>query len=204
MASPLAVQSQVWAPLAPALPFGLSAHPPVPPDLQRPHEHQPGPFPPHVAIRARVEGTRIEIESGVKPRERVVIDGMDRLRDGMKVEVAERRVLEGDGKGKGKGKGGRKGGDASKADVKGDPAKGDAPKADAAKADGASTDAAQADRPRRKKPLADGAAVDAPQDGVPAAGAAKSEAAGAEAPKEARKKGDGSWRKKKDAEAAAQ
>ena len=50
------------------------------------------------------EGTRIEIESGVKPRERVVIDGMDRLRDGMKVEVAERRALEGDGKGKGRGK----------------------------------------------------------------------------------------------------
>jgi multidrug efflux system membrane fusion protein len=142
------------------------------------------------------EGTRIEIESGVKPRERVVIDGMDRLRDGMKVEVAERRVLEGDGKGKGKGKGGRKGGDAAKADVKGDSAKGDAPKVDAAKADGASTDGAQADRPRRNKPPADGTAADAPKDGTPAAGA--------EAPKEGRKKGDGSWRKKKDAEAAAQ
>jgi multidrug efflux system membrane fusion protein len=140
------------------------------------------------------EGTRIEVETGLKARERVVIDGMDRLRDGMKVEVAERRVLEGDGKGKGKGKG-RKGGDAAKAETKGDAAKGDAPKADAAKGDGATTtDVAPADRPRRKRPPADGAAADAPKDG----------AAAADAPKEGRKKGDGSWRKKKDAEAATQ
>jgi multidrug efflux system membrane fusion protein len=153
------------------------------------------------------EGTRIEIESGVKPRERVVIDGMDRLRDGMKVEVAERRVLEGDGKGKGKGKG-RKGGDAAKTDAKGDPAKGDVPKADAAKGDGASTDAAQADRPRRKKPPADGAAADALKDGAPA-DAAKSAAtsgdgAAADAAKGERRKRAEERRKKKDAEAAAQ
>ena len=149
------------------------------------------------------EGTRIEIESGVKPRERVVIDGMDRLRDGMKVEIAERRVLEGDGKGKGRGKG--KGGDGADA-AKGDAAKGDAakdaakggaekaekPQADAGKGEGA---AADPDRPRRKKPPTDGAAADAPKDGAPAADAPKGEG---------RKKGDGSWRKKKDAEAAAQ
>ena len=151
------------------------------------------------------EGSRIEVESGVKPRERVVIDGMDRLRDGMKVEIAERRVLEGDGKGKGKGgrgKGGE-GADAAKGDAaKGDAAKGEKSKGDAAKSDG---DAPQGDRPRRKKPPADGAASDAPKDGAPAADAAKGDAASADAPKgEGRKKGDGSWRKKKDAEAAAQ
>jgi multidrug efflux system membrane fusion protein len=152
------------------------------------------------------EGTRIEVESGVKARERVVIDGMDRLRDGMKVEIAERRALEGDGKGKGRGKGKGKGGDgadAAKGDAaKSDAAKGDAPKADAAKGDAAKGDGeVQADRPRRKKPPADGAASgaasmasDAPKDG-----------AAADAPKgEGRKKGDGSWRKKKEAEAAAQ
>ncbi len=156
------------------------------------------------------EGTRIEVESGVKPRERVVIDGMDRLRDGMKVEIAERRALEGkDGEGKGKGKGrrgkGGEGADAAKDAAKGDVAK-DAGKAEtgkgegakgekgAAKGDGASADP---DRPRRKNPPADGAAADAPKD------AAKDGAT--DVPKgEGRKRGDGEWRKKKDADAAAQ
>ncbi len=165
------------------------------------------------------EGTRIEVESGVKARERVVIDGMDRLRDGMKVEIAERRVLEGDGKGKGRGKGKGKGKGGEGADGKGD-AKGDAPKGDAAKEDtgkgesakgtkgAAKGDGASADpdRPRRKKPPADGEAADAPKDATKDAtkdGAPKD--AAADAPKgEGRKKGDGSWRKKKDAEAAAQ
>ena len=160
------------------------------------------------------EGTRIEIESGVKPRERVVIDGMDRLRDGMKVEVAERRALEGDGKGKGRGKGKGKGGDGvTGAPAKGDTPKGDASKADAARGDGAKADApkgdgaAEADRPRRKKPPADGAAPaassDAPKDGA-SADAAKADAAADASKGERRKKGDGSWRKKKEAEAAAQ
>jgi multidrug efflux system membrane fusion protein len=150
------------------------------------------------------EGTRIEIESGVKPRERVVIDGMDRLRDGMKVEIAERRVLEGDGKGRGKGKGGRKGGDAAKADAQGDPAK-----ADAAKGGAAGTDAAPAERPRRTKPPAESAATDTPKDGVSAdpakSSAAPAEGAAADAAKgERRKRGDGERRKKKDAESTAQ
>ncbi len=58
-----------------------------------------------------VEGNRVLVESGVKGGERVVVDGMDRLRDGMKVEIANReRAGKGDGKGKGKGKG-RRGGD---------------------------------------------------------------------------------------------
>jgi len=165
------------------------------------------------------EGTRIEIETGVKARERVVIDGMDRLRDGMKVEIAERRVLDGkDGEGKGKGKGRRgKGGEGGDA-AKGDAAKGDANKGETAKGEkGAAKDdgtAADPDRPRRKKPPVDGAAADgskeAPKEATKdatkdGASAAKGDAASADAPKgESRKRGDGSWRKKKDAEAAAQ
>jgi multidrug efflux system membrane fusion protein len=154
------------------------------------------------------EGTRIEIESGVKPRERVVIDGMDRLRDGMKVEIAERRVLEGDGKGKGKGRRG-KGGDAADA-AKGDAAKGETPKADAATGDAAKAgaDAPQADRPRRKKPPVDGTAADAPKDGAPVdaakSAAAPGEGAAADPAKAERRKRAEERRKKKDAEAAAQ
>jgi multidrug efflux system membrane fusion protein len=136
------------------------------------------------------EGTRIEVESGLKPRERVVIDGMDRLRDGMRVEIADRESAGkgGDG-GKGKGKGRRgKGGDGADA-AKGDTPKEGAPasdKANAAKSDGV-------------------AGATTKKEGAPAADAAKSDAGGADAPKgEGRKKGDGSWRKKKDAEAAAQ
>ena len=59
------------------------------------------------------EGTRVEILSGVNDRERVVIDGTDRLRDGMQVVIAERRNFDDKGK-SGKGKGRRsKGGDAA-------------------------------------------------------------------------------------------
>jgi multidrug efflux system membrane fusion protein len=91
-----------------------------------------------------VDGTRIVIESGVSAGERVVIDGMDRLRDGMRVEVADReRAFKGDGTGKGKGKGRRsKGGDGSvPAETdKGAAAQGEAAKGDAAKGDGAAKD----------------------------------------------------------------
>lgn len=150
------------------------------------------------------EGTRIEIVTGVKPRERVVIDGMDRLRDGMRVEIADRELAGKGGEGgKGKGKGRRgKGGEAAKGEApKGDSAKGESQKGDAAKAEGATADAPQGEQPRRKKPAADGAASDAP-----AADAAKSDAGSAETPKaEGRKRGDGERRKKKkDAEAAVQ
>jgi membrane fusion protein, multidrug efflux system len=165
------------------------------------------------------EGTRVEVVTGLKARERVVIDGMDRLRDGMRVEIAERRAFDKDGAGgdKGKGKGRRgKGGDGADATKKGgdaasgEAAKGDAVKGDAAKAKGEGADAAQGDRPRRKKPPADGAAgaagdaaKDTAKDG---ATAAKSDTTGASdaPPGERKKRGDGSWRKKKDAEAAAQ
>jgi len=118
------------------------------------------------------EGTRIVIESGIKARERVVIDGMDRLRDGMRVEIADRENLfkgeGGKGKGKGKGrrsKGGETAGDAAKADAakseaaKAEAAKGDAPKTDApkekaaeaVKPEGASADAAKAEGEPRKR-----------------------------------------------------
>lgn len=113
------------------------------------------------------EGNRIVIESGVKARERVVIDGMDRLRDGMKVEIAE-RATKGDGGADGKGgrrkggKGGKgKGGDAAPADsAKGGEnaadgkAKGDAPKPDAA-------NVPKGERPTREGKSADGASKDA-------------------------------------------
>ena len=118
------------------------------------------------------EGTRIEIESGVKPRERVVIDGMDRLRDGMRVEIADReRAGKGGEGGKGTGKGRRgKGGEAGDAS-KGDAAKGEMPKGEIAKGESAKPDAAktgadapQGEQPRRRKPSADGS----PKEGTPA------------------------------------
>jgi multidrug efflux system membrane fusion protein len=37
-----------------------------------------------------VEGERLAIDSGIQPGERVVVDGLDRLREGMKVEIAKR------------------------------------------------------------------------------------------------------------------
>jgi multidrug efflux system membrane fusion protein len=123
-----------------------------------------------------VDGTRIVVESGVSAGERVVIDGMDRLRDGMRVEIADReRAFKGDGEGKGKGKGrrGKKGGDeaagdAAKGETKGDAAKGDSK--GESKGDGKREgkregkggdraekgDAADSDRPRRKRERADG------------------------------------------------
>jgi multidrug efflux system membrane fusion protein len=131
------------------------------------------------------EGTRIEVLSGVKARERVVIDGTDRLRDGMKVEIAERRAADGDGKGR-RGKGGdaakgdatkdgaTKEGAAKDGSAKGDAAQDDAAKAErrkrreAAQAEGTSGDAAQGERPPRKKPAADGASGEAPKAGASA------------------------------------
>jgi|GEM_PF-58422 len=103
------------------------------------------------------EGTRIEIVSGVKGGERVVIDGLDRLRDGMRVEIAERRAFDGDGKGKGRrGKGG---------EGKADAAKGDVAKGEAAKGDAANDDAARAERRKRREAAqAEGASGEAAKD----------------------------------------
>ena len=160
-----------------------------------------------------VEGNRIVIETGVKAGERVVTDGMDRLRDGMKVELASRESAgKGDGKGKG---GGKKGGrraaaeaEAEAAAAKGDDGKGggakaDAPKGDAAKGDAAkgeksdamSSDAPKKDAPRGDRPKRDKGAVE----GVPGEAA---KAAATDAPPgdgEPRKKGKGNWGKKEQA-----
>lgn len=130
------------------------------------------------------EGARIEIQSGVQRRERVVIDGMDRLRDGMRVEVADRnRAGKGGGRGKGKGKGkGRRG-------------KGGAVAGEAASVKTSGGDTGKT-----------GTTSDDVNAGATAEGAAKPETADADARKdERRKRGDGEARKKKkDAEAAAQ
>jgi multidrug efflux system membrane fusion protein len=37
------------------------------------------------------EGTRVAVESGLAAGERVVVDGLDRLREGARVEVSDRR-----------------------------------------------------------------------------------------------------------------
>src|SRR5947207_1647222 len=59
------------------------------------------------------EGDRVSIESGLAPGERVVVEGSDRLRDGMKVEIPDRAASAAPGKsgkavGKGEGKRRRK------------------------------------------------------------------------------------------------
>ena len=105
-----------------------------------------------------VEGNRIEIVTGVKAGERVVTDGMDRLRDGMKVELANReRAGKGDGKGKGGGKkGGRRAveGDAASPAGNADDAKGAGAKPEAApteKGEAAKKEAPTGDRPKRER-----------------------------------------------------
>ncbi len=160
-----------------------------------------------------VDGNRIVIETGVKAGERVVTDGMDRLRDGMKVELANReRAGTGDGKGKG---GGKKGGkrertaaEAEAAGAKADDgkrggAKSDAPKSDATKGEPAkgekgetaSSDTPKKDAPRGDRPKRDKAAVE----GAPGEAA---KAAATDVPPsdgEPRKKGKGNWGKKEQA-----
>jgi multidrug efflux system membrane fusion protein len=64
------------------------------------------------------EGERVQVETGVEPGERVVTDGIDRLREGAKVEIVQPTAPGPGGRG-GAGKGGRrgdgtKGGDAAK------------------------------------------------------------------------------------------
>ena len=161
------------------------------------------------------EGTRIEVLSGVKARERVVIDGTDRLRDGMKVEIAERRAADSEGKGRrGKGSDAAKGdaakgesskGDAAKGDAAkdgaikdgtADGAKGDRPKRDAAKVDASGAEGASEDKPRRKRP----------PDGATSAEGAKGGADGAAsdpAAEAARAERREKRRKQREAEAAA-
>jgi multidrug efflux system membrane fusion protein len=56
------------------------------------------------------EGDSVSVESGLAPGERVVVEGSDRLRDGMKVEIPERAAdtLPGEGKAPAKGEGKRR------------------------------------------------------------------------------------------------
>jgi multidrug efflux system membrane fusion protein len=66
-----------------------------------------------------MEGAYAAVESGLKPGERVVVDGTDRLREGAKVELTERDAAKpaaGDGTGKKKGGRRKKGGDKSGGD----------------------------------------------------------------------------------------
>ena len=158
------------------------------------------------------EGTRIEIAAGVKARERVVIDGMDRLRDGMRVEIAERRNLDGEGAGKGRGRRSRgaDGADAAKgAAVKSDGVKDDATKGGAAK-NATSKDLAQ-DTVPGKAARGDAATGDAPNDDAAKAErrkrreAAQSEGAKADPAAEAARAERREKRKKqKEAQAAQQ
>ena len=144
------------------------------------------------------ENNRIVVESGVKAGERVVIDGMDRLRDGMKVTIAERALKGEDGKGGGRrkgGKGGKGGGDAAATEgaAKGDTAKGDAAKGDVADTKG---DKPKGERPKRERKSEGGAAKEAtPGDAPKAEGAAAAPADAAPADGEPRKKGKGQRKK---------
>lgn len=163
------------------------------------------------------EDTRIEITSGVSAKERVVIDGMDRLRDGMRVEVAD-RAFKGDGKGKGKGGRGKGGdgaaGDAAKGDTakaespkgeqgaggkaKGDTAKGDAAKAESGKGGSAQRDADAAPDPERERRKAERRKQREAE--AAAGGGAKSDAPAAESTGAPKADGEPRKRRAKDAE----
>jgi multidrug efflux system membrane fusion protein len=133
-----------------------------------------------------VDGTRVAVVKGVAPGERVVIDGIDRLREGTRVVLAKRPDFtpsvdgtSGARKGKGKGKG--KGKPAADA-----PAAPDAAKGNAAAAPAGAPAAAEPDAPRRK-----GRPVDAESSGAgapaKAAGGAKSSGGDPEKKPRARK-----------------
>jgi multidrug efflux system membrane fusion protein len=131
------------------------------------------------------QGEVVSVESGVTPGEQVVTDGADRLREGAKVEVADRTPRP--DKGAGKGRGGKgKGADAG----------------------AAAAPAANATAPAATQGNAEtGAARE--QRGPPAEGGARGERSGpraeGEAPRERRGKGEGGGRGKGgDAAAPAQ
>lgn len=107
------------------------------------------------------------IEAGIEPGELVVVDGMDRLREGAKVEMPTRDAAPGKG-GDGtrrKGGGRRKGGDAGgaekgAADAAGADKSGGVP-GDAAKGDGAKAEAAKSERAKGGGAKSEGAGGDA-------------------------------------------
>ncbi len=145
-----------------------------------------------------VEGNRIEIVTGVKAGERVVTDGMDRLRDGMKVELANReRAGKGDGKGGSK-KGGRRAAEGDAA-AKSDGAKGAGVKPDAApteKGEAAKKEAPTGDRPKRER----AAKSEAPAEGAsPEAAKVDTATSDSEPRKKGGKDGKARWGKKEQA-----
>jgi len=127
-----------------------------------------------------VDGPRVAVLKGIEPGERVVIDGIDRLREGARVQLGKRPEFKPSvdgtsgarkkGKGKGKGKGGDPAAAAPGAEPAGAPAdaaekgapqdgerKGKPRAADDGAAKGASGDASDAPKkkPRRKPPADD-------------------------------------------------
>ena len=145
-----------------------------------------------------VEGNRIEIVTGVKAGERVVTDGMDRLRDGMKVELANReRAGKGDGKGGSK-KGGRRAAEGDAA-AKSDGAKGAGVKPDAApteKGEAAKKEAPTGDRPKRER----AAKSEAPAEGAsPEVAKVDTATSDSEPRKKGGKDGKARWGKKEQA-----
>jgi multidrug efflux system membrane fusion protein len=78
------------------------------------------------------EGERVMVESGVEPGDRVVTDGIDRLREGAKVEVVQ-PIAPGPGGRGGAGKGGGRRGEGGKGAPAGDAGKAAAPTGDARK-----------------------------------------------------------------------
>lgn len=108
-----------------------------------------------------VQGEIVAVESGLTPGERVVTDGADRLREGQRVEIADRtprpeRAGKGRGKGRGAGEAGEaqkgKGGGEGKSGSESTPPAGDA-KGATPKREGAAAPAAPA-----ASPAAEGAA----------------------------------------------
>jgi multidrug efflux system membrane fusion protein len=148
------------------------------------------------------QGEIVSVESGVTPGEQVVTDGADRLREGAKVEVADRspRPDKGAGKGRGgKGKGGDAGAAAAPAANATAPAatQGNAeagaareqrgPRAEgAARGERSSPPAEGGARGERSGPPAEGGAR-AERSGPPAEGGARAERSGPPAEGEARR-----------------
>lgn len=134
-----------------------------------------------------VDGARVAVVKGIAPGDRVVIDGIDRLREGTRVVLSKRPDFKpsvdgstGSRKGKGKGKG------------KGTPAAEGAPGADPAKAAGAKApagapgtqEAAEVPRKKGRRPPEG----DAPSEGAPAKGTTGAKSASSDPEKKGRRR----------------
>ncbi len=136
-----------------------------------------------------VDGTRVAVVKGVAPGERVVVDGIDRLREGIRVVVSKRPEFQpsvdgtsGARKGKGTGKGKGKGKPPSDAPSGADAAKSVESKTPA----GATSPSDAGDAPKKKgiRP----AQGDAASEGAPAKGAPGAKAASADPEKKGRRR----------------